>query len=523
MNGRRTTLVQALLSAVERRTTLVQALLAAVVLTVLQLIDIFFMIRRLLPEWAELVTGLLFLAATAGILFWISGRVRDIWNNDAGPAGGTGMSNSIATCAAKWVAWGGAGIVLVVVVTIALTVPEWESFPLQPILTFVLSAFWFGYIIVSLNHLVSIDGGSPQQLASFARFSVITAIALSIYFIFPFDWLVDRFIRAYEFVALGHTPDKAFSLSTASPAVLWLESTAIPSAVAIAFGVLVAYVTSVVWYEFYKKISEAGVVNIIASRDGRDPQRDDFWFGHLKNAKARVILCGATLGGWFDNKWEKLRPALVEVVGRESVQQVKIILPEPGGDAFWVRRKDETGPKKSPPRDPVVRLATAIETLYLMLPPESATAEGGGFEQVKSFLEQKSLVYKSEQLRVFHDNFVTIFARPRSANYLRSPENSNSCRTLAAALQGSESEPLPKKFSVVFCRGSILSATVFDDTVFLVPYLPNTEDKDCPQFEISCPSDFVGPAGNETTSARPAVAGPASSFSLGATASSVHR
>ncbi len=470
-----------------RRTILVQALLAAVVLAVLQLLIIYYVTRQLFPTWAELVAGIAALIATAGVLFWISGRIRDVCKSGAGVAGDDGLSHSIATGAAKWATWGILALVVLVAVAIALLVPDTLSFPLQPLLTFTLSAIWFAYIIISLNHLVSVEGGSPQELARFARNSVITAIALSIYFAFPFDWFVERGFRAYELLTLGQASGKTFSLSVASPAVLWLESTAIPSVVALAFGVLVAYVSSLVWYEFYQKIRKAGVVNILASRQGREPQQDDFWFGSLRTANARAILCGATLGGWFA-KWDKLRPALLEVIGRETVQQVKIILPEPGSDAFWVRRNDETGQEKSLSHDPVARLTTAIETLYLML-PEGPNAEPE-FDQVAKFLDEQHLPYQRENLKVFHEKFTKTFAGPRYANYAKDAQNLKFSQTLASSIKAHEAEPLRKKFSVIFCRGTILAADVFDNRVLLVPYLPGTDDKDCPQFEIGANSEL---------------------------------
>src|SRR4051794_9006488 len=80
--------------------------------------------------------------------------------------------------------------------------------------------------------------------------------------------------------------------------------------------------------------------------------------------------------------------------------------------------------------------------------------------------------------------FMTKMANPRAAYYSKDNQNQKFSDALALALKGDRNGHASSKFTLSFCRGTIVGANIFDNRLLLVPYLPNTEDKDCPQFEI---------------------------------------
>src|SRR5207244_8202274 len=73
--------------------------------------------------------------------------------------------------------------------------PEEFGTPLQPVLTFVLAALWISYILYSLHTLIAVDV-APDRIAQFSILVISGAIALSIYFLLPVDWLLSSANRA---------------------------------------------------------------------------------------------------------------------------------------------------------------------------------------------------------------------------------------------------------------------------------------------------------------------------------------
>ena len=203
------------------------------------------------------------------------------------------------------------GIFLVYIVTRLLFLPPDElQVPVQPVFTFVLFSAWGGNIWYSIARLVSIEENKARDLANFSRNAVAGAIALSVYFLLPLEWLVNAGNRVFARALGGTAPN--YGLSFAAPpnsSVIWLQTTAVPSIVAVGFVFLTAYITSLVWYEYYRVVSGAGLSSVSASRRGRDPSRNPHWFDLLDQAESRVMLVGATLGGWF-YEWDKFRSGL---------------------------------------------------------------------------------------------------------------------------------------------------------------------------------------------------------------------
>ncbi len=270
--------------------------------------------------YASLVIGLICLALTIFGVNWLGRRVDAIWaEDDVGLV--PRMVRQIADGTFRYtLAATAASFVLYLAARLLFLPPDRLDVPLQPILTLSLSAIWVGYTLYSLNRLVSVDDGpgdnalvegkKEADLFRFAKASVGGAIALSIYFLLPLEWLVNASHRALSQAGflVGSGEDFRFS-PVHNSAVDWLQTTAIPSIVAIGFGFLTAYVTSLVWYEFYRKLSGAGLEEVDASRQGRNPSRNQFWFNQLDAANSRIVLIGATLGGWF-GPWERFRSSL---------------------------------------------------------------------------------------------------------------------------------------------------------------------------------------------------------------------
>ncbi len=438
--------------------------------------------------YASLVIGLVCLALTIFAVNWLGRRLDAIWAKDVGlvptmirrVADGTFTYTLAATTAS---------FVLYLTGRLLFLPPDRLDVPLQPILTLSLSAIWVGYTLYSLNRLVSVDDGPGDEafvegketdLFRFAKASIGGAIALSIYFLLPLEWLVNASHRALSQAGFLAGSGEDFRFSPAhNSAVDWLQTTAIPSIVAIGFGFLTAYVTSLVWYEFYRKLSGAGLEEVDASRQGRNPSRNQFWFNQLDAAETRIVLIGATLGGWF-GPWERFRSSLKSALGRETVDSILLMLPDPGGPFFWQRREDEVRLQPLLREDPLARLASAIESLYLWLPPG---------DPENSALRCGAIIREDVNFGQFSE-FCAAFERV-VAGHLRSyetvPENTSLSHDLAENMKTRDSSRAghsAARFRVRFASGMMMGVNVFDSTIYYVPYLPGVKDKDCPQFKL---------------------------------------
>ncbi len=156
------------------------------------------------------------------------------------------------------------------------------------------------------------------------------------------------------------------------------------------------------------------------------------------------------------------------------------MLPDPGGPFFWQRRDDEVSLQPLLREDPVARLASAIESLYLWLP-------SGGLEESASRL--RAVLEKDANFSRFSE-FRAAFADV-VAGHLRSYESvqeneafSHDVAQNMKARGSSIAEPLAAKFRVCFASGMMMGVNVFDSTIYYVPYLPGVKDKDCPQFKL---------------------------------------
>jgi len=439
--------------------------------------------------YASLVIGLFCLALTVFAVNWLGRRLDAIWARDVGLvsmmvqriADGT-FTYTLAATAASFV--------LYLTARLLFLPPDRLDVPLQPILTLSLSALWVGYTLYSLNRLVSVDDGprddafvegkKEADLFRFAKASVGGAIALSIYFLLPLEWLVNASHRALSQAGflVGSGEDFRFS-PVHNSAVDWLQTTAIPSIVAIGFGFLTAYVTSLVWYEFYRKLSGAGLEEVDASRQGRNPSRNHFWFNQLDAANSRVVLIGATLGGWF-GPWERFRSSLKAALGRETIDSILLMLPDPGGPFFWQRREDEVSRQPLLREDPVARLASAIESLYLWLPSGDPEASAN---RLAAILKGDGDFGRFSE---FRDAFAGVVAG-HLRSYESVQENKSFSHDLAENLKtrgSSSAGPLAARFRVRFASGMMMGVNVFDTTIYYVPYLPGVKDKDCPQFKL---------------------------------------
>jgi hypothetical protein len=439
-----------------------------------------------------LLVALSSLILSVFFMHWLGSRIDVIWKNPSANPRAAKLIKEIGQRSATALI----GIVAVVVIAYSVAVllflpPNQLDIPLQPVLTFIFSGAWFAYILYALSRLVTAEGDKKEDLAAYARNSVIGAIVLSIYFLIPFDWLAQSSYQAFETLAYGAPTGRQFNYSSGNSTINWLQSTAIPSVVSIGFGFLIAYVTSLIWYEYYMAFTGAGLVTVEASRRGRDPSQDNFWFGELGQAKSRAILCGATLGGWFKN-WNRLRTSLHELIARESVEQILVILPEPGNPFFWQRREDELFRDKSLWEDPIARLARAIEMLYLVLPDERGQEDS----VPRQFLISNTLATDLGHLEQFDSKFRSEFIekvgtfRENSDNrnvseLVRSPliEAASRLKQIET-LQSIEPHSVVGRIGFLFVRGTMMGVNIFDERIYYTPYLPKIEDKDCPKFTI---------------------------------------
>jgi hypothetical protein len=450
------------------------ATLAAVVLILL--IGIMqLMFTQITSPIAVLLTAILTLILSLAFLRWLGSRMDQIWRLSATDAASAALVRAIARRSNTWISVSVFVVIALYAVALLLFLPpEQLNYPLQPFITFIFSALWFGYILYSISQLTTAEADS-RAMTSFARNSMAAAIALSIYFLLPFDWFATALFRAFETIVYGAPSGRQFSYTSANSTINWLQSTAIPSTISMAFGFLTAYVTALVWYEYYKSASAAGLEQVEVSRRGRDPARDTLWFGQLADTKNRVILCGLTLGGWFRD-WNRFQTSLHELLARETVRQIVIILPEPGNAFFWQRRDDEAARERAPWDDPIVRLAKAIELLYLALPDSQEE-----HEHVVEFLARHNIQEDAEAASRFVTWFRAEF-NERSANYGHDIENQSFSTLVSLSLPSNAAELNRKKLWIVFSVGTMMGVNIFDNRVHYTPYVPRIEDKDCPQF-----------------------------------------
>jgi hypothetical protein len=232
---------------------------------------------------------------------------------------------------------------------------------------------------------------------------------------------------------------------------------------------LTAYVTSFVWYEFYRTVNGTGLEAVKAARGGRDPTRNNYWFDLLKASKYRVTLVGATLGGWF-GPWSDFRSALRELLAKEGMERILIILPDPGDAFFWQRRKDEIKRERKLSEDPIARLAKAIEMLYMALP-----ANG---HNVEEFLKSAG-VTNLNGLPEFCAGFAA-----QVGGHFETYRKIESNRLLSDELESAIKLGDKKKIKILFAPGSMMGINIFDSRIIYVPYLPGVEDKNCPEFTV---------------------------------------
>ncbi len=440
-------------------------------------------IRSIAPQWAPLAAILLSIAASVYLMSWLGSRVDAIWSGGDNSDGRT-LLRFFARRSTAVVFYLAVSLILLFIFTTLLFFPnDYSNFPIQPLTTFLLAAFWFTYILVALSRMLSPAGQDTKEFAKFAKWSVIGAISLSIYFLLPFESLDARMIRAFDLIVYGQGSGSVIPYAyPQNPNIVWLQSTAIPTAVSLAFGFLTAYVTSLVWYEYYRTVSGTGLKEVQASRRGRDPTQDDFWFGKLHESKSRAIICGATLGGWF-NSWDKLRSSLQQLFVRDSLQEILIILPEPGNPFFWQRRAEETAHEKSLGPDAVNRLARAIETLYLILPENSS-------HDATKFLSNNKLDANEGELQRY-TKWLHGELEERTKSYEANHENVSFSELLRPFVgnqtgDGESTGTLVQnpKVGFLFSPDTMMAVNIFDDIVYFTPYLPLTEDKDCPKLTI---------------------------------------
>ena len=443
-----------------------------------------------------LIVAILSLVFSLIFMRWLGNRVDAIWKNPQGNPAGSKLIREIAS-------WSSVLTCLMIVfvaaaysIAILLFLPPNNlAIPLQPVLTFLFSGAWFAYLLYAIMRLAIAEGDTKADLARYARNSVIGAIVLSLYFLIPFDWFAQSGLRAFETVVYGQSSGREFYFASTNSTIVWLQSTAIPSVVSIGFAFLIAYVTSLVWYEYYKSFTDAGLITVNVSRRGRDPTQDDFWYGRLQQTKSRAILCGATLGGWFQN-WDRLRFALHEFLAREFVEQILIVLPEPGNSFFWQRRHDELSQLVRLWEDPIARLARAIEMIYLMLPEPDDDKK----EAFLEFLEKYNLQDDAKKAEEFFERFEKEFAA-KLDTFEQNPENRNfldfakpyfvkSVETIKKYSDVPEIEirKLISKIGFVFVRGTLMAVNVIDEEMYYSPYLPTLEDRDCPKLTIGTQS-----------------------------------
>ena len=122
--------------------------------------------------------------------------------------------------------------------------------------------------------------------------------------------------------------------------------------------------------------------------------------------------------------------------------------------------------------------------LYLVLPEPDGDGEG----DVLDFLQQNSLTQDKNGLSEFANRFRTEFSAKLST-FEDNQDNKNFSELargfLTASAKGVEKiKSIQGKVSFLFVRGSMMGVNIFDDQVYFTPYLPKTEDKQCPQFTI---------------------------------------
>lgn len=419
-----------------------------------------------------LATALICAVATWCFMRWLNLQLDSLWRSDPNSIAGRILKEIMHETSIMMLCIFIVVGVLFVVARVLYLPPDRLEVPLQPALTFLLAALWLSFVMYALNTLMTPDA-SPDHLKKFSVRTIAASIALSLYFLIPFDWIASATYRAIA-VFLG-TRDPGYGSAgkiELNSTVAWLQSTAIPSIVSIGFGFLTAYVTSLVWYEFYRSVNGTGLEGVRAARGGRDPTRNSYWFSLLADAKYRVTLVGATLGGWFE-KWEDFRPALKGLLGREEIERVLIVLPDPGGAFFWQRRDDEVKRERLLSDDPIARLALAIEMLFLALPATD------NHSQIAEFLQQNDPGDRCEHLAAFLSGFLK-HVSGHVATYDSIKANKDFSEELGKSIGGPK-----KKFKLVFARGSMMGLSLFDARLVYVPYLPGVEDKNCPEFTVA--------------------------------------
>ncbi len=425
---------------------------------------------------AGLLTTLAGIVISIYFMHWLGRRLDAIWAQAGESRASREFVRSVWSRSISLVGWIVAIVIVAILIWIAILVPPNDfATPLEPGLSLIFAGIWFLYILLSLAGIVAVQGDKSKALTRFTRNSIAGAIALSIYFLFPFAWMATNAEHLVDLALHPGTRHTHIWEQQQNHNLEWLRSIAIPTAVSLAFGFLTAYVTAIVWYEYYAKLQSQGLVDLKASRRGRDPNLDDTWFGTLGSAKERVVLSGVTLGGWFD-KWERFRDSLLELIQRDSVKSISLILPEPGNQFFWNRRRDEISHDRALDHDAAARLGRAIETIYFALDGPASLADA------KRFLDENRLKYEQDTLEPFLREFEEKL-EPRTRTYEANESNKHFSTELAGKI-ASEPEDQKHKVRLVFARGLVLGLGVFDEVINFTPYLPVFEDKDCPKITV---------------------------------------
>lgn len=218
---------------------------------------------------------------------------------------------------------------------------------------------------------------------------------------------------------------------------IWAGEVLIPILLALGVALVSIFYSSGPWYRFYARFQRLGIRDAKPSRMGRRTERDKFWADLLIGARKRVILSGATLGGWFSGSlWEDLERELASVLAHVAENDgFEIFVPHPNENGFKLRVDDEsTAPSKTEkeqiPRDRLKRAQERIKGTLLQL------AKLFDDESIKGYIEDKTL-------------------------------------------------------RIYIYTGTPVSVQCIDEDIFFVPYLPQIKDSECPEIEMSRGGEFA--------------------------------
>ena len=169
------------------------------------------------------------------------------------------------------------------------------------------------------------------------------------------------------------------------------------------------------------------------------------------------------------------------LLARETVERIRIVLPEPGSPFFWQRRNDEISRERRLDKDPIARLARAIEMLYLTL-PEGGTDPGEFFERQDIFpklsnpaeFEAFAAAFE-EEMKGHIETYMSIKSNREFTAEFRKTVNPTTTAPTSSEV----------KLRVMFATGSMMGVSMFDTRIIYVPYLPGVEDRDCPEFTVN--------------------------------------